>query len=756
MAGSTSKVFISEEKKKELVKEEITDQLIVPLRLLAVFTAVAGIFALIFEVRHFADFSIQIYYSRLLSTGISFLVLVLSYTNTGKKHPVILVHLLLLFITYSTATIIYLLPKTLVVNSNILALVIFTSAIFLSWEVKNQIIVAIYYNVVFASSFLLNSDTRIYFIPNMFESVLFVMILSIMAIAASTITSRFRIKSIVKNLETMALEERFRHIFEESAEGIFQTNIAGKFLLFNPALVRILGYESDDEFKKLNAEKDIYENPKDRKEIIEQLEKQGEVKNKRLKFKKKDGNSFYVRLNARMIEDGYSAKYIEGFIEDITLQVKFEEEQKRTLQQTQIAKLKSDELAQQVQNISDQKSKFIASMSHEIRNPMNSILGFLALIEDEAYDDKLELTNFANNAKVAAESLLDLLNGVLDISKIEAGKMELDEVDFSIRDEIKKAYSILLSSAQGKGLNLKFKVEDDVPDILIGDNLRFRQILINLLTNAIKFTKIGEVITYVKTREKVGSKIVIVCTVKDTGVGIPKEKVNQLFKPYSQVTTDKVIRKKGTGLGLVIVRELVTLMGGNIAVKSEPDKGSIFQFTITLGLTSGKEETGSKKTDDEEIKELETFEDEQSQISAKKIPKSHRSDKKILLVEDNPISQKVEHRLLSEVGYNVEAVSSGKEALTFIEKKDFSLILMDLEMPGMDGLETTRRIRSLDHIKSKIPIIAVTAHSSMKDRERCLTSGMDDYISKPINIHYLKITIDSWLKESENRLNGDS
>ena len=745
MARITNEISKSttEIRRLEFFKEESKKSLIAPFQALAKFTAVAGLVALIFEVRFFPQFNVWIYEARLTSILIAFILLVISNFNLGKKHPVILVHILLLTIGCSFGVMIYLIPKTLIFNSQIISLIIFVAALFLSWDVTNQIIVAIYYNFVFAISILM-SNRDIYILPNMLESVILVCIISIMAIVASYINYKLRQEAIVKNFEVSFSERKFRNLVENSAEGIFQFQSDGKFVTINPALIKMLGYSTEDEIKKCSLSKDIFKRTSDWELLSKLLEKQGKVRNYRVPFKKKDGTEITVRMNVRANEEEDDIQLFEGSLQDISQQVIAESEKQKALDALRQEKLKADTAAKKAQQESSFKTKFLASMSHEVRTPMNSVMGFLTLIENDLYEDRDELKSFSHDARLAAESLLDIINNILDISKVEAGKMELDEVEFDLREEVNKALSIIFQAAKSKGLSIERSLDQNIPEKVVGDPTRFRQILLNLLGNALKFTEIGKIVVEVRVKSQDENFVEVITSVIDTGPGIASDKLSLLFEPYSQIKGKKS-SKEGSGLGLMIVKEFVKLMHGDVHVESKLGTGSKFIFSVKLKLRTDvpNDVLAVQSSETNQVTEIDVVDIKDSK------PTLIQAKKRLLLVEDNPISQNLETKILKEVGYDVEPVSSGIEAIEAVKTGTFNLVLMDVEMTDMDGITATRKIRELSGPYSKIPIIAVTAHSSMKDRERCLSSGMDDYIAKPINIHFLKITIDQWLNSSD-------
>ncbi len=730
-------------KLKEYIKEENRRLVIGPFQSLAKFTAFSGIVSLIFEVRFFTQHSVEVYISRLASVLIAFLLLLLSNSKFGKRHPVLLIHVLLISIVATFGLMIYLYPNTLIFNSHIISLIIFTAALFLSWEVSNQIVVAIYYNMVFAASILFNSKT-VYMLPNMIESVILVLVISVMAIVASYINYRLRHESLMKGYEVALSEKKFRNIFENSAEGVFQISSKGKFLTVNPAFVKMHGYSNEEEIMRLNMINDLFVRQSDWELLSKLLEKQGKVRNYRVQFRKKDGSEITVRMNVRINIEEDETMFYEGSIQDITQQVQAENERQKALEALRQEKLKADTAAKKAQQESNYKTKFLANMSHEVRTPMNSVMGFLTLIENDLFENTDELKSFARDARFAAESLLDIINNILDISKIEAGKMELDEAEFDIRNEIHRVMSIIGQTAKQKSLTVEESIDENVPNILIGDPTRYRQIILNLLSNAVKFTEYGKISLSVKLNSKTANYAELLTTVEDTGHGIPSEKLQLLFEPYVQVKSKKG-KKEGTGLGLVISKEFIKLMHGEIKVESKVGVGSKFIFTVKMRLQNSE---SFDKLSQEMPSVVEAVSDngfDENVVEKPGTSKTTELKKRILLVEDNPISQNLEMKILKEVGYDVEAVSNGHEAIEAIKTGTFDIALMDVEMTDMDGITATKKVREMPGKVGSLPIIAVTAHSSMKDREKCLAAGMDDYIAKPINIHFLKLTIDQWL-----------
>ncbi len=735
-----SRKAISEKSYKE-VNEQSKELLLPPLKILALLIAISGLFAMIFEIRYFSDHSIHVYLTRLSATLISFCVLVALYTKFGSKNSIILVHTLLISIIVSTGYMIYLLPSTLVVNSQIVGLMIFTSALFLSWDVKHQIMVAIYYNVVFASAILLN-DQSIYFLPNLYESVLFVIFLSIISVIGSAVNFRLRTLLAEKTHSVILSEKKYRSIFDNSAEGLFQSSLDGKFIIVNKALVEILGYDNEEELMKIDIKKDLYKSPEERLKIFKQLQSDAEIRNVQVTLKKKDGSEIVVRLNDRIVSSEGAGIYFEGNMQDITAQVKAEREREKIQQALREEKIKSDNLAKEATQSSMVKSQFLANMSHEIRTPMNGIIGYLSLIELQAFENEEEMKQFVTSAKSSAESLLDIINDLLDLSKIEAGKMELANIDFNFSEIIDESASIILTKAMEKNLKVLREIKEGAPLLFKGDGKRIKQILTNLLGNAVKFTDTGGVKIIYKTEMLNNEESIIKVSVEDSGIGIAASKLKILFKPFSQIDSSNTKKYGGTGLGLVICKEFINMMGGDIWIESEYGKGTKIFFTIKLKVQNKQLFYDGI----EQIKNYELQAESKKQSLSPEDVKLQRAKHKILLAEDNLINQKIAIRMLNDAGYICEAVCDGIEAVEAVKTENYSLVLMDVQMPEMDGYAATAEIRKLRGSKRNIPIVAITAHALMGDKEKCLDAGMNDYTTKPIIADNLIKVIDDLLK----------
>src|SRR5688572_2079714 len=376
-------------------------------------------------------------------------------------------------------------------------------------------------------------------------------------------------------------------------------------------------------------------------------------------------------------------------------------------QQKMIAELNESE--RKIKEASSLKEQFLANMSHEIRTPMNAIIGFTNILKRTNLET--DQRRYVQNIHSAGENLLALINDILDLSKIEAGMIQLEDTNFSLRSLVSSVAAMFDEKIKEKSLYLNTEVKEEVPDILTGDVVRLTQVLVNLLSNAIKFTEAGGVkliVDLIKVeKEKAKLKISII----DTGIGIAKEKQDAIFERFQQAEAETTRRFGGTGLGLSIVKQLVELQGGTLTMQSQPGKGSEFIVVIEYKLP-----------DEEKMLS--------DALAAAEINTVSLSEIKVLIAEDNPMNQQLIKHLMKNWAINHTVVNNGLEAIEALRKENFSVVLMDIQMPEMDGYTATALIRT--ELQSQIPIIAMTAHAMMGEKEKCIQLGMNDYISKPL------------------------
>lgn len=417
----------------------------------------------------------------------------------------------------------------------------------------------------------------------------------------------------------------------------------------------------------------------------------------------KKGTVKYIKQFIKCLNDDKDKPCkILGTIQDIS-------EQKRT--ETELIKAK--ELAEKAVVI---KEQFLTNMSHEIRTPMNGIIGFAKILEGTKLDNNQMQSVEA--IKKASQNLMFIINDILDFSKIEADKMTFEEVRFSLSKTVSTVIELLAQIAKEKKIKLLYDIDSKISDNLIGDPTKLSQILVNLLGNALKFTEKGFVELVVTEVQETAAECKLKFSIIDTGIGIPSDKVDSIFESFNQASNETTRKYGGTGLGLTITRKLVELQGGKISVESTVSKGSEFSFSLVYK----KAEKGITVS---------------SQLTNKTVSPDFLKEAKILLVEDNELNQLLAIKVFEKWSKKIDVADNGKKAIEKIEKKAYDIILLDIQMPEMDGIELTKYIRSNMGEKARIPIIALTAHATVEEERKCLENGMNDYLSKPYDFDVL-------------------
>nr|WP_245250112.1 transporter substrate-binding domain-containing protein [Methanolobus bombayensis] len=510
-------------------------------------------------------------------------------------------------------------------------------------------------------------------------------------------------------------KKEYKDLVEKSHSIILKWSRNGEILFLNEFGIRLFGYEKEEIIGKNvvgTILPDYDNNGRNHSYFLDDLfENPDRYQNNVSENICKDGRRLWISWSNNLMHDherNVTGMYSVGT--DITERKQFEEELLQTKEAAEAA------------NVA--KSEFLANMSHEIRTPMNSIIGFNEILLETELNEQQK--HFVEVVQKSGKHLLDLIEDILDLSKIEAGKFELEMLDFNLTDVLESFVSTMNLRAHSKGLELTLSVEDNVPSLLRGDKGRLVQILTNLTGNAIKFTSEGEVKIHVSVGFETDKSIILLFTVSDTGIGIPEDRIEHIFEKFSQVDASNTRRFGGTGLGLSISKQLVEMMGGEIGVNSQEGKGSDFWFTIKM----------EKQPENEKIKRHANTD----------LPLKHNSELKVLLVEDNIDNQKLAQCMLKKLGLDVDTVDNGHKAIKALETTSYDLVFMDIQMPDMDGIEVTKLIRSPGSkvLNKDIPIIAVTAYALKGDRERFIEAGMDDYIPKPVSLNAVREVLDKW------------
>ena len=515
-------------------------------------------------------------------------------------------------------------------------------------------------------------------------------------------------------------EEQLRTTVRSALDAIIVINDHGEVMEFNPAAEQIFGFTRDNVVGRMMSEFIIPQRYRNAHEtaITHFLDTgEGPLIGQRIEIEAlhAEGHEFMIELAIQQAE-GPDGHYLLGYARDVT--------EKKAAEAQILQEKERAEVANRA------KASFLAMMSHEIRTPLNGVLGILGLLGDET--DKTEQQRLIRTARVSGKALLTIINDILDFSTLEAGRLDLDEEVFLVDSLINGVESLVSHRARENTVDLSIKIGKNVPEAVTGDAGRIRQILLNLTWNAIKFSEGGQVEITVSQQVRKADVSTVRFSVKDTGIGIPEENHDELFSEFSMLDASYSRKFGGTGLGLAISRSLVLNMGGEIDFKSRAGKGSTFWFDLPMTIADA--------SDAILFDELESEED---------IPGVDQL--RVLLAEDNTTNQLVIGNMLERLGCLVDIVSNGIEVIGSVQSRPYDVVLMDISMPEMDGLEATKQIRALDSEVSKIPIIALTAYALDEDRQTALTAGMDEFVAKPVSRLELARAIS---RQSETRKHG--
>ncbi len=523
-------------------------------------------------------------------------------------------------------------------------------------------------------------------------------------------------------------EQRFSLVIEGMNDGIWDwTDITKDEEYWSPQFKKLLGYAEDEIKASYSAFHELL-HPDDVDKVksaaYDHFEKNIPF-NIECRLRKKNGEYCWFRAKATTVRDKNNKPIrMVGSIRDITQRKDGESKLRDYADQMES---KSRELAiakEQAEQANSMKSDFLANMSHEIRTPMNAVIGMTSmLLESDLQPDQRKKLDIIHHS---GEALLEIINDILDISKIEAGKMDLEPIAFNLKATLSDIVSLLTPRANEKGIKIDLQYTQDTPDWVMGDAGRIRQILINLISNSIKFTDFGQVLVNVQAIRANAQNATLRFDVIDTGIGISEETQKKLFEKFTQGDSSTTRKYGGTGLGLAICYRLVKLMGGDIGVKSKEKEGSTFWFTLNLPLCKSED----------------AVDNAEHQIASKAITLSNNH---ILVGEDNSINQAMITQMLEMIGCTVDIACNGQETIDMLKKNDYDLVLMDCMMPKINGYDAARLIRKMDGDKKNIIIIALTANALQGDRQECLNAGMNDYLSKPLRKQELQATLAKWL-----------
>jgi PAS domain S-box-containing protein len=518
--------------------------------------------------------------------------------------------------------------------------------------------------------------------------------------------------------ELRVKEERWGLALDSVGDGVWDWNVPNGTVFFSPRWKTMLGYSEDEIGDNVNEWSERI-HPEDLADVMravrEHLSGQTQMYHCEHRVRCKDGSYIWVLDRGRVVtrdEAGNPVRMV-GTHTDVT--------EKRAAQAALEEARKAAEAA------TTAKSEFLAVMSHEIRTPMNGVIGMTSLLLTTPLSELQR--EYVDTIRSSGDALLDIINDILDFSKVESGKMELEDTPFDLIDAAREVARLLAPSARAKGLDLRV-IAPDYPVIVCGDVGRLRQIMLNLGSNAVKFTPQGQVTISLETKKQENDEAWhIILNIEDTGIGVTPEQRQRLFQLFSQADASTTRRFGGTGLGLAICWRLIRLMGGSVRYSPREGGGSLFTCELTLPTA-----------------QLQATEEDRTSV----VPSRSMGlgGYRVLLAEDNIVNQKVARAMLERLGIQVDCVSNGVEAVSALTRQPYDLVLMDCQMPELDGYEAAKQIRNLGTQAANVPIVALTANALSDDRERCLQSGMNDFMGKPVKREELRTVLSAWLRPS--------